>query len=99
LFDEDTSANKKDKKKKKRDSYEQIKRKMTRNVDVAADNKALNEGITDIAGMGAAEAPAKKSQPHKADNQANLAQQLLSGTFGASSPQSSSQDENEGQFL
>ena len=99
LFDEDNSTNKKDKKKKKRDSYEQIKRKMTRNVDVAADNKALNEGITDIAGMGAAEAPAKKSQPQNADNQANLAQQLLSGTFGASSPQSSSQDENEGQFL
>ena len=99
LFDEDNSTNKKDKKKKKRDSYEQIKRKMTRNVDVAADNKALNEGITDIAGMGAAEAPVKKSQPQNADNQANLAQQLLSGTFGASSPQNSSQDENEGQFL
>ena len=101
LFDEDGTTDKKNKKKKKRDSYEQIKRKMTRAVDVAADNKALNEGITDIAGMGAAEAPAtpKKTNPNKPDTKANLAQQLLSGTFGSNTSQNQSESESDRQFL
>ena len=74
---------------------------MTRAVDVAADNKALNEGITDIAGMGAAEAPAtpKKTNPNKPDTKANLAQQLLSGTFGSNTSQNQSESESDRQFL
>ena len=103
LFDEDGSNDKKDKKKKKRDSYEQIKRKMTRAVDVAADNKALNEGITDIAGMGAAEAPAEKPAHHtndNANNKANLAQQLLSGTFSTpTTPSNGGKADDDRQFL
>ena len=73
---------------KRRNSYEQIKRRIAMNVDIAADNKAPNEGNTDIAGMGAAEPPKETKKPakdnaKKAESQANLAQQLLSGTYNS----------------
>ena len=76
-----------DKQKAKSEKNAKKQRDIARNNDIAADNMALNEGITDIAGHGAASKPS------------DSAQSLLAG-LGVSSPKPSApQDDESSKFL
>lgn len=65
----------KKKSKKKKTAYEMLKQRNVRLADIAADNKALNDGITDIAGYGADEAPDKKHTSKPSNSKISARQQ------------------------
>ena len=79
--------NDKKKSKKRKTAYEVLKQRNVRLADIAADNKALNDGLDDIAGFGAGtDKPNEKSNTVSTRQQrgVDLANQLLGGKSGSS---------------